>query len=261
MREIEFPGKMDALLGKISLAYVAEIYLDWEDLRVLSTSDIVAGSRLPAIVYNASPELDKELWAHLMRLLDRGEIGLIVSADDVKYLRSEGREVDYIILYGSEEFWSRAASIPEVYGLSRSRFLALVEAFGRHLAAMRLFFDAFHNIPIYVRYYLEGTISRERLAQQLVDAILDVSAYAAYSTRTELMRKVIDVMQASNAAALESVKDPATLLELEEPPRINIRLKLDDVSEAERIYDAVKLLHPRAVEKVSDNTVAVKYLF
>jgi len=102
MREIEFPGKMDALLGKISLAYVAEIYLDWEDLRVLSASGFAAGSRLPAIVYGASPWLDKEMWSRLMRLLDRDEVGLIVSADGVKHLRRKGRELDYVILYGSQ---------------------------------------------------------------------------------------------------------------------------------------------------------------
>jgi len=47
MQVIEFPGSMDKLLGKVTVAYVADLYLDTDRLRVMDALEFFAKHREP----------------------------------------------------------------------------------------------------------------------------------------------------------------------------------------------------------------------
>jgi len=260
MQLIEFPGSMDMLLGKVTVAYVADLYLDTDRLRILDLDGLIVRRKLPALIYGVSP-LSKMWWPQVAKLLEKGEIGLIVPAYGVEDLKREGIDVDYIALYGSESFWDAVAEVPERYGLSKDRFRVLVEMFGRHLTTLRLFYDSGSLLLPYIRDYRAGIVSREQLVTHFVDLILDITAYREYVASAEIPMKLLAVMRMSNELVIDELEDPTILLELDKPAALKATIEFNDESDTENMYRKLKLLHPRAVDRQDSRTIVVRYFF
>jgi len=257
---IEFPDSMDKLLGKVTVAYVSDLFLDTEKLRIVDLEILITHRKLPALVYGVSP-LSKRWWSYVVKLFEKGEVGFIVPAYGVEDLKREGIDVDYIALYGSDGFWDAVAEDPERFGMNRQRFKALVEMFGKHLTALRLFYDVGSRLLSHIRDYRAGAVSREELAFRFVDLILDVTAYEEYIPSEEPPMELFAVMRMSNELVINELEDPVILLELDKSATLKATIAFNDESDAENMYGKLKLLHPRAVEKQNNKVVVVRYLF
>jgi len=261
MEVIEFPDKMDVLLGKVGIAYLACVNINKDDLRVVQAINLITGLvKPPAIVHSVSP-LDY-FWPKVFELLERGEVGLVVSADVARQLYQEtGRKVNYIILYGSEGFWNIVAERAERYGMDRQRFRAFVEMFGRHMAALRFFWKHGLGILPDIRDYASGKTDREWLARQLVNMLLDVYAYEVYPIPEAWKDYTLLAKYSMNKKLLELVGDPVVLLELDKPLKFQVKAEFEREEDAEEIYKILYSLHPRAVERKNQHTVVAKLLF
>jgi len=263
MQVIEFPDSMDKLLGKVTMAYVSDLFLDTDRLRVMDALEFFANRcEPPALIHTISP-LGIH-WPQARKLLERGEIGLIVSMDVARDLLHEGIEPDFIALYGSDGFWDMIAEHAEQYDMKRGRFKAFVEAFGKHLAALRFFYGEGWYLMMYFRDYQHGLATRERVGDILVQLLLNTTVYNTYLGSRNPLSAVFLLMRRVNEVILEKIGDPVILLELDEPPRLRATITPKDESgteELEEAYRELKLLHPKTVESHNEKTLIIHYLF
>jgi len=261
MKVIEFPDKMDVLLGKVAVGYLSYVNIVRDDLRVVQAMHLVSGLVKPPAVVHSVSDLDF-YWPKVLELLEKGEIGLVISVNTARRLyQKTGRKADYVILYGSEGFWNIVVERVERYGMNKQRFRAFVEMFGRHMATLRFFWE--HDLGILLEYkdYTEGKIDRKWFEPQFVNMLLDVYAYENYPVPEDLKEAVLTFMMRNNATVLKEAGDPLFLFELDNPVEIQIENVFEDEKEAEEIYRVLSSLHPKAVERKDRHTVVVKLMF
>jgi len=259
---IEFPDRMDPLLGKVTVAYMADIRLNYDRLRIMKDISFRVYQKLPTLIYRPAL-LMEEWWRQTKKLLEKGDIGLIIRASDIEYLRKEGIEVDYIALYGSTGFWDLLANKVALYGMSRERFRAIVETFGGHLAALRLFFTSLKTVLLDFFDYKRGKIPRDLLRDEVERLLYRVDVYGTYPIPKDLYYDVTYFMHGVNMAVVirKLGNDLVKLLELDEPLKLEETVVIEGETAAKDIYEAVKAVHPRAVDNLSGTSFTLRHLF
>jgi len=260
VEHIEFPNKMDPLLGKITVAYICTFDPFDNELRIVDEYQLKKYNSLPALVFEPPVEERPEL----LKLLEKGEVGFLVSYESAKELeRITGHGPDYIALYGSTGFWDKQlAVIEEYWGYEKRKAMAIAEMFGRHMVALRFFYDATSVMSTLSRYRA-GHTSRDVLAREIDLALFEYDAYYDYYPFPDELplRVTVDVMRFIDEVAVEELLDGdlVKLFELDEPVPIGLKIRFLEVADA--VYRALKQVHPRAVEWVGEGVVLVKHLF
>jgi len=260
MELIEFPRKMDPLLGKISVTYISTFDPYDDELRIVHYYQLRKRIELPALIFDPPVEEQPEL----LRLLEKGDVGFLVPYESAKELeRITGREPDYITLYGSAEFWDKQLSIVEEYwGYEKRRAMAVAEMFGRHMAALRFFYGT-RAVVSGVTHYRTGYISRDALAFRIDHTLFEYDAYYDYYPLPDELplHVTTGVMRFIDKTAVEELLggDLVKLFELDEPIQVNLKIRFTEAADA--VHRTLKAIHPRAVEWVGEGVILVKHLF
>jgi len=263
MKQIEFPNKMDLLLGKITVVYTGTYSVQRDDFRITDIYVFESGRfrKLPVLIKLRGAEITPERATAILKLLEKGEIGILASFYAAKMLKLViGREPDCMALYGSVEFWQMVLDdAHRRYGVDRDRLAPMLAMFGGHMAAMRFIFST-DDVLFHLREYTSGLNERDTFARHATMTLFDFTPYEDYPTPDEpVWTMTLDFMRTVNSVIAEKMGGADKLFELKDSLPINIGVDVGD--KADELFNVLKQLHPRAVEKRDEHTFIVKHLF
>jgi len=251
---------MDPLLGKITVTYISAFDPDDDELRIVHKYQLRRHIKLPALIFDPPVEEHPEL----LKLLEKGDVGFLVPYESAKELeRIAGHSPDYVTLYGSAEFWDKELTVIEEYwGYEKRKAMVVAEMFGRHMAALRLFFYT-TSVMSTLSSYRAGHTSRDSFAITINNTLFEYDAYYDYYPfPTELPEdSLLYVIRYIDATIITEFLggDLVKLFELDEPVPIDLKIRFTEATDT--VYRALKQIHPRAVEWLGEGVVLVKHLF